>query len=111
MLEGNIRTDAEEPQFSAFLSAMRFAVLHARYLIRYELGDPQERDQHIHDLMDAVENVPLYLARHEDFWEWKGENKKDTMLSYLQMYDDKWANTEHGISLVKHYETSLEKFS
>jgi len=85
---------------------MRQAILHARMLIRYKMGDPETREQQIHDLMDAIENIPGYLLRHADFWTFDGLDKQKTMMSYLQMYDDKWAKTEHGISLMDCYRDS-----
>jgi hypothetical protein len=83
---------------------MEEAILHARMLIRYQKDAPQAREQQIHDLMDATENIVTYLLRHDHFWTLEGcEDKRTTMLSYLETYDDRWSKTEHGTSLLRCY--------
>ena len=79
---------ASEPEFSAFLYVIYRAIIQVRYQIRYD--EPMSNDQ-LHDLMDALHNIPTFLR--------EGENglSKQHILDAIRGYDRKWAHRVQDI--------------
>ena len=88
------RNLAPEPQFSIYLYVLRSAILEVRYRIRR--GDPMPTDQ-LHDLMDAIENIPEFLSEYEGHGGWLVE---DNIKWYLERYDDRWGKAPGSFRLL-----------
>ena len=93
------KTFAPEPVLRAYLAVLRDAILSIRMRIRYgETIDMQE----IHDLMDAVENIPEMLCAYGD---WHVEGNIDWGLKH---YDERWYKQGADPPMTS-LQTSLEK--
>ncbi|MFO0789052.1 MAG: hypothetical protein U0805_06310 [Pirellulales bacterium] len=57
-------------------------------------------DEHLFDLMDAIHNVPEFLAGTNDWF------TPDRMRSYLASYDERWSDTD-GLHLVRKLDEAL----
>ena len=81
-------TLAPEPVIRAYATVLRQAILNVRMRIRYgETIDMQE----LHDLTDALENVPEMLCAYGG---WHIEQNMDEA---LQRYDRKWYDPEASV--------------
>jgi len=86
---------APESVVRAYVSVLREAILNVRMRIRY--GEPIDM-QELHDLTDALENVPQMLCAYGG---WHVEENID---EYLKRYDSKWYDPDgslRGLSLVQ----------
>lgn len=76
----------------AYANVLRQALLSLRMRVRYgETIDMQE----LHDITDALENVPQMLCAYGG---WNVESNIDWA---LQRYDDKWCRGERSVSLMR----------
>ncbi len=73
----------------AFLHVLRHAVLFVR--MRSE-GPHRLPDEHLFDLMDAIHNVPEYLAGSNGYF--TADNLRD---HYFAPYDEKWGKESLGL--------------
>ena len=91
---------APESVIRAYTSVLRDAILDVRRRIRYgETIDMQE----LHDLTDALENVPAMLCA---YGQWHVEENID---EGLKRYDKKWFNpdaSERKLSLMRALENA-----
>ena len=92
------RLTAPEPWASAYLEVLRRAILQVRVQIRCD--KPMSGDQ-VHDLMDAVHNIPKFLTQRNDFF------TVDVIRQELESYDRKWAASEDDFSLIRILDTAL----
>jgi len=77
------------------LAVLRHAILLARRLAR----EPAKND-HIHDLMDAIHNTPTYIAN-------PSMSEDEYLELYYKPYDEKWGKT-YG-SLIKIYRDRVKE--
>ena len=92
---------APEPQFSLYLWVLEQAILYVRTRIRD--GDPMPHDQ-LHDLLDAIENIPTFLREHGDWF------VEDNMKAYLEVYDKRWGQRS-GFRLSRCLQTGLGRMA
>ena len=75
-----------------------------RMWVRYDYGFAKEQ---LHDLMDAVENIPVFLYAYGGWF------NEQNMHQNLVRYDEKWANPESqcGASLLATYDRAVSECS
>ena len=101
---GNEKILAPEPFFSAYLSVLNSSVLLPRMWVRY---DHEFTKEQLHDLMDAVENIPQFL------YSYGGWYNEDNMYKNIERYDEKWATPkgDTGSSLISVYQSVIKHHS
>lgn len=73
----------------AFLHVLRHVVLFVRMR---SAGPHRLPDEHLFDLMDAIHNVPEYLARSNGYF--TADKLRD---HYFAPYDEKWGKESVGL--------------
>lgn len=94
---------APEPQFSTYLWVLEQAIIHVRQRVR--AGKPMP-DEQLHDLMDAIHNVPKFLS------EYGGWYVEENIRAAFAAYDELWGNAKDdspGFRLVECLSMALEQ--
>ncbi len=79
----------DSPEFEAYLYVLERVIVDLRKAVRS--GKTVDEDQ-IHDLLDAVHNIPTMLAEHHGWY------TPEHVMPDLERYDHKW-HGKPGVSL------------
>src|SRR5437870_3713566 len=83
----------------AYLDLVYWVILFVRVRSR---GDDRLSDDHLHDLMDAIHNIPEFLAGTNEWF------TPERMREYLAVYDERWSENG-GMHLIKRLGESLSR--
>ena len=89
---------APEPILRAYLDLIREVSLYVR---AKSFGADRLPDDQLHDLMDAIHNIPELLTEFGGFF--TSESMREV---YLEPYDKRWATVD-GLSLCRTLDESL----
>ncbi len=89
----------DEQTVRAYLKVVRNVVLLTRLRSR---GDNRLSDENLFDLMDAIHNIPTFLAERDHHW-FTPERMRERFIEY----DARWSGSG-GLNLVKVLDEALE---